>query len=151
MDRKNIDLLIRNLAFDNNPQDLKNAMSQLVNLKNDELKMLILPGVEKKTWDNAALVLKQVGYPRIKSVVFHLLDWLQDVNWPGAYTILDLLSTVDKKFLIHEIEKKISAESINDDDMWLGGIKMLSKKNNFKKDDFITKDIFEKIYSVDWC
>lgn len=155
MEKDEICFLIKNLALGNKLQNQKSAMSQLTNLKNDEIRLLILPGSDKKSWKNAALVLKQIGYPRIKPVVFDLLDWLQDINWPGSHTIIDLLSTVDKSVLVNEIEKKLDIEVIDDvpirkDDMWLGAFFLLIKKMNLKEKDFNNKDKFDLINSSDY-
>ncbi|MDF2882901.1 MAG: hypothetical protein K0R54_3458 [Clostridiaceae bacterium] len=77
------------------PQYLQDyAISKLVNLEESKLHLLLQP-MSKSHWRNAAVVLKKIGYPRVKSILPGLLEWIQDMNWPGTEEIVDLLSTID--------------------------------------------------------
>lgn len=94
MDNIEIEEYIRNLNSDA-PQYLQDyAISQLIHLEDSKLQLLIQP-ISKSYWKNAALVLKEMGYPRVKSIIPELLEWIKDMNWPGAQEIVDLLTTVD--------------------------------------------------------
>lgn len=94
MDNIEIEEYLRNLDIDA-PQYLQDyAISQLVNIEESKLYMLLQP-VSKSYWGNAAIVLKQIGYPRVKSIISGLLEWIQDMNWPGSKEIVELLVTID--------------------------------------------------------
>lgn len=128
----NLDELISNLSCNRNHDKQNISIKQLQKIKDDNLSLLIMPSNRKSTWENAAKVLVHIGYPRIQPIVFELIDWLQDINWPGAIQIIDLLTTVDKKKLVIEIEKKLEIKVVDDvpikeDDMWLCAINMLLK------------------------
>lgn len=94
MDNIEIEEYISNLDI-GAPQYLQDyAISQLVNIEESKLYMLLQPE-SKSYWGNAAIVLKQIGYPRVKSIIPGLLEWIQDMNWPGSKEIVELLVTID--------------------------------------------------------
>lgn len=98
MDNVEIDEYINNLNSEA-PQYLQDyAISKLFDLEESKLHLLIQP-MSKNNWSNAAIVLKQIGYPRVKSIIPELLEWIQDMNWPGAQEIADLLTTIDDEIV----------------------------------------------------
>ena len=42
-----------------------------------------------------------VGFPGIDPILPQLLMWLQDLNWPVAYEVLELLSDADAEIVPH--------------------------------------------------
>ena len=46
----------------------------------------------KNVWDNCAKVLSQKTDKELMPYLTRLLEWLQDLNWPGALIILDRLN-----------------------------------------------------------
>ncbi|MFZ5353886.1 MAG: DUF5071 domain-containing protein [Bacillota bacterium] len=77
--------------------------------------MLVLP-INKKYWDNAAIVLKEIGYPRILNAFPDILEWIADPNWPGYDIIYELVCSIDKDVLTPHIEQEIlKAKDANDD------------------------------------
>lgn len=143
--------LVKKLDWNNPQSDIDHAISSLTTIDDDNIRMLILPELDKNLWANAAVVLKKIGYPRIKHIVPELIEWLQDMNWPGTNTIIELLGTVDTKVLIPHVAEALIKAREDDDDMWLGGIKMLLTQSKIKRDDFIQKDLYDMLDSVDWC
>jgi DNA-binding cell septation regulator SpoVG len=100
MDNIEINEYIKNLDSDK-PQYLQDfAISQLVHLEESQLHLLVRP-ITKWHWRNAAIVLKTIGYPRVKAIIPELLQWIQDMNWPGAEEIVDLLITIDDEIVPH--------------------------------------------------
>ena len=66
------------------PEDVQNnAMDLLKNIDDEKIGMLVQP-IGKPCWENSAIVLKKIEYPRIKQVIPKLLEWLQDMNWSAA-------------------------------------------------------------------
>jgi hypothetical protein len=74
------------------------AVSRLIDIEDVKLHLLLQP-ISKNHWRNAAIVLKEIGYPRVKAIIPELLQWIQDMNWPGAQEIVDLLVTIDDKIV----------------------------------------------------
>lgn len=65
--------------------------------KTGEIKCFIQPTSQKhnkNVWDNCALVLAQKSDAELEPYLPELLEWTQDLNWPGALVITDRL----KKF-----------------------------------------------------
>lgn len=46
--------------------------------------------------DNAQLLVN-LGYPNIKSILFEILTWLQDMNWPVAKIFAPFLATIGRE------------------------------------------------------
>ena len=68
----------------------------------DDLSLLILPcanGKSKAVWDNCARALYELSDDRLEKYLTSLLEWLQDLNWPGALVILDRLKVFSGKKL----------------------------------------------------
>jgi hypothetical protein len=98
MDDIELNEYIKNLNWEV-PQYLQDyAISRLINIEDSKLHLLLQP-ISKGHWKNAAIVLMKIGYPRVKSIIPGLLKWIQDMNWPGAQEIADLLVTIDDKIV----------------------------------------------------
>lgn len=90
----------------------------------DDLSLLILPcanGESKGIWENCARVLYEMSDERLEKYLPSLLEWLQDLNWPGALIILDRLVVFSGKklktpfierfnFLINHDSKRVLIE-----------------------------------------
>lgn len=50
----------------------------------------------KEVWDNCAVVLSERSDEELRPYLQHLFAWLEDMNWPGAYCILDRLKRYKK-------------------------------------------------------
>lgn len=68
------------------------AIEELIKIQDDYVHLLIQPH-DKPYWDNAARVLARMDARRLEYHIPVLLLWLQDMNWPGANTIANLLRT----------------------------------------------------------
>jgi hypothetical protein len=144
MDNIEIEEYIQNLNTDA-PQYLQDyAISQLIGLEDSKLHLLLQP-VSKSYWSNAAIVLKRIGYPRVKSIIPELLEWIQDMNWPGAQEIADLLITVDD-----EIAPYVKKVLKSGDGIWIIWLlsEVASKWNkNLKKQ--IKDELYELSVTLD--
>lgn len=133
--------LINNLSWDM-PEDLqKSAINQLELINENELPLLIQPK-GKECWENAAKVLGKIGYPRVKLIIPELLEWLKDMNWPGSWTIMELLEGIDRDELLPHIESALIKATKEDDDIWISAIKELVERTELTELDFSSHDIF---------
>jgi hypothetical protein len=144
MDNIEIEEYIQNLNTDA-PQYLQDyAISQLIRLEGSKLHLLLQP-VSKSYWSNAAIVLKRIGYPGVKSIIPELLEWIQDMNWPGAQEIADLLITVDDE-IVPYVKKVLKSG----DGIWIIWLlsEVVSKWNkNLKKQ--IKDELYELSVTLD--
>lgn len=45
----------------------------------------------KNVWDNCAIIVSMRTDDELRPYLVELLEWLQDLNWPGAFCILERL------------------------------------------------------------
>lgn len=104
----------------------------------EDLSLLILPfvnGERKDIWENCARALYEIPDDRLEDYLPSLLEWLQDLNWPGALIILDRLkkfsgARMKKPF----IESVTSANSLNNEEglRWLDYLSELLDNEELK-------------------
>lgn len=129
------------------PKDIQEAaINELACLEDDKLHMLLQP-IDKDYWENAAIVLKKIGYPRIKGIIPGLIMWLQDANWPGTDIVIEILSEVDKKELLPHIERALIEAGY--DDTWIYGIKLLVDRMKLTESDFSSSEMY-RILDMEW-
>ena len=51
----------------------------------------LTPKHNKNVWENCAVIIAEKSDEELKPHLVKLLEWLQDMNWPGAFHILDRL------------------------------------------------------------
>jgi hypothetical protein len=112
MDIAEINRLIDDISWGVPDNVRQAAMHRLVSIDDDQISMLILPR-EKSYWESAAKVLRNIGYPRVRQVLPEILEWLQDLNWPGATEVAELLLTIGRPVVpyVREVLK-------GSDEMW---------------------------------
>lgn len=80
----------------------------------NDLSLLIQPPAEPSVWENCARVLSKKTDDELSHYLVKLLEWLQDLNWPGALIILDRLKNFSGEELKEPfIDCVIYASSLN--------------------------------------
>lgn len=98
----------------------------------------------KNVWENCALVIYEKSDELLQPYLFDLLNWLQDLNWPGAFIIVDRLKKFQNyKMLAFAICEKVKEAKILDDSLWLFGISQLLEQENLLE--FLTGDILSTL------
>ncbi len=64
-----------------------------------------------------------IGYPRSHKIIPGLMAWLQDMNWPGAEIVMEILESIDRKTLIPYIEDSLEKAADDDDLLWITAIR----------------------------
>ncbi|WP_254848748.1 DUF5071 domain-containing protein [Paenibacillus odorifer] len=82
--------LIKKLSWHTREEEKEDAINKLQYIKDEALHLLVQP-ISKDYWDGAAETVIRLGYPRVKSILPGLLEWIQDLNWPGAGEIAGFL------------------------------------------------------------
>ncbi|KMY54356.1 hypothetical protein AC623_10795 [Bacillus sp. FJAT-27231] len=127
---KSIEELIRDLSW-NHSQEVQNmAIEKLSNLSGKDVILIAKHSdvCSKECWQNASVVLKQIGYPKNQEALPYLMDWFQDDNWSGVSTITELLKEIDPIVLKPHIEKAmLRVKEENDEDWALGILKFLDE------------------------
>lgn len=66
--------------------------------KVEDIRVFLQPCGEKynkNVWDNCAKVLSSKTDRELDPYLTELLEWLQDMNWPGAFCVLDRLNAYE--------------------------------------------------------
>lgn len=74
----------------------------------------LTPEHNKNVWEGCAAIIAEKSDENLKPYLVDLLGWLQDMNWPGAFCILNRLQRYADNDSIHDainicIEKQRSA------------------------------------------
>ena len=86
----------------------------------------LTPRYNKNVWENCAVIIAEKGDEKLKPYLDELLEWLQDMNWPGAFCILERLQRYSDNNSIHSainicVEK---AKGCNDE-VWEDNLHLL--------------------------
>lgn len=138
MNHNQIDIL-KNLSWDSTAEQKKSGF--IAALQENEHKYLLQPIDYPSSWDNAAIVFLMLSDEEIEPYLFNLLEWIQDINWPGATWILDRLQRVSAEFLVRPLESAAKMASNNNDEIWLGAISILIANPHMNK--LLNADIFK--------
>lgn len=88
----------------------------------------------KNIWENCAIILSEKEDELLTPYLFRLLDWLQDLNWPGACIILERLQSYrDYEMLSMAIEDRIVVANALEEEVWLSNLAELLICDEVKK------------------
>lgn len=125
------------------PQEIQDdAIKSLLNIDDRNLKSLAQPG-DKSCWENAAIVLEKIGFPRIKPIIPDLMRWLQDINWPGALRVFEIIKNIEVTILIPYIEASLIEAEGEEDYTWISWINMLVEELNINWNMFSDLKVYE--------
>ncbi len=138
--------LIANLSGPKEVREL--AKKELVNINENDLVLLAQQSelCHKGCWESAAEVLNQIGFPRIKSVLPYLMEWFQDINWPGVGTIVKTLRTTNPIELIPYIEDAAKRSIAENDDCWAFGLVSLVRELDSLH--LVDKELYNKLLQL---
>lgn len=100
----------------------------------------------KNVWDNCAKILSKRTDDELSPYLVELLEWLQDLNWPGALVILDRLKVFSgEKLKKPFIDLFTYAVDLNNEEglMWLDYLSELLDNEQLKAE--LPKEIIEKL------
>lgn len=73
----------------------------------------------KNVWDNCAMIVTEKTDPELEPFLKALLEWTQDLNWPGALMILNRLKVFSNSQALEETVEQCLAEArAQNDDVW---------------------------------
>lgn len=96
------------------------AAKQIKNLFPFIQPIVVPPEESKLVWEPCAKVIAMRSDEELLPFMFMLLEWLQDLNWPGAITIYNRLTQIP--FSSIEFAYRITCKKAKqmNDDSWLG-------------------------------
>ena len=85
----------------------------------------------KSTWENCAMVLSAKTDIELKPYLVDLMEWLQDMNWPGAFCILARLQKYsDEKSFSFYLDCCLKQAKALNDDVWEANLLSLCNQAN---------------------
>lgn len=127
----NIDYIMELLDWNNDAEQQQEGIRLAREVKC--LNAFLQPGApySKRVWENCAKILAERTDEELSWHLLSLLEWLQDMNWPGAFCILDRLKEFekDKRF---DCMLKISRKKARllQDEVWEENLRMLDESAN---------------------
>ena len=83
----------------------------------------------KNVWDNCAKVLSQKTDKELMPYLENLLEWLQDLNWPGALIILDRLNHYrDSVAFDPPYNECMKRAVLLEDEIWEENLKLIKRE-----------------------
>jgi hypothetical protein len=67
-------------------------------------------------------VLKNIGFLRNKAALPYLMEWFQDINFPGIPTVIELLKDIEIAAIIPNIEMAAQRAISEKDSEWCYGL-----------------------------
>ncbi len=97
-----------------------------------EIDVFIMPMFalyNKNIWENCAKIIVERSDDEISKYLPNLLEWLQDLNWPGALLILNRLNSYNKNDLLVQYIYAVSTAKTHhkDEQEWLYNLTGLLK------------------------
>lgn len=144
-----IDELISKLSWDL-PDKIQEDAFQKLNSMYSELLLKLIQPQDKSCWENAAKLLMAISCPTNEIVVSKLLEWLKDMNWPGATTIRELLGTVNAKILFPHIKKALKKAADCHDYVWIAWLKELLEYFDLLESNLIDQETSNLLALSEW-
>ncbi len=93
--------------------------------EDDNLEYWIQPDHYKYSWENCAKVVISKNDQVLSKHLIKILEWLKDINWPGALSILERLKQFESELLKKDLEKTILIANKQHDIEWLSSLSEL--------------------------
>lgn len=72
----------------------------------------------KKVWENCAEILCEKSDDELSNYYFRLLEWLQDMNWPGAICVYSRLVKCQYEYFDNILDRTIFDSKLLNDNIW---------------------------------
>lgn len=106
MAEKDIEKIYKMLNWEN-PPSIRLEGARLAREVHD-LSLLIQPPAPPSVWEYCAEILSEKSDVELEPYLDKLLEWLQDINWPGAFTIANRLKIFSGEKLKQSLENAIA-------------------------------------------
>lgn len=96
------------------------------------INVFLQPGLPygKSVWNNCAKILSERTNEELSPYLIDLMEWLQDMNWPGAFCILDRLKKmVNEPLYQHSYNICLKCAKALEDETWENNLGMIEKDN----------------------
>lgn len=115
--------ILKDLSWNSTADQIKSGF--IAALQETDHQYLLQPTDHFDSWENASILFLILGDEEIKPYLADLLNWLQDLNWPGAQRILDRLQRISSELLAKPLELAAKSAAESKDETWLSNISIL--------------------------
>lgn len=126
-----IDYIMSLLDWNKSITDQEKGIKMAENVEN--VNVFLQPcnkNYNKNVWDNCAKILSERTDEELSPYLVELLEWLQDLNWPGAFCILERLQKyTDKSSYNRALNTCLKYAQAVEDDVWESNLRMLKACN----------------------
>lgn len=126
-----IDYIMSLLDWNKSITDQEKGIKMAENVEN--VNVFLQPcnkNYNKNVWDNCAKILSERTDEELSPYLVELLEWLQDLNWPGAFCILERLQKYrDKSSYDRAFNTCLKYARAVNDDVWESNLRMLKKSS----------------------
>ena len=127
----NIDYIMDLLDWNNSIEKQEQGIALAKDVKC--INVFLQPGSRyygKNVWDNCAKILSARSNEELSPYMIELMEWLQDMNWPGAFCIFDRLKEmVNEQLFQYSYTICLKCARALDDETWESNLKMLNEAN----------------------
>lgn len=127
----NIDYIMELLDWNNSIEKQEQGIKLAQNVKC--INVFLQPGSHyygKNVWDNCAKILSARSNEELSPYLIELMEWLQDMNWPGAFCILNRLKGMANEQLFqYSYTICLKYAQALGDDVWEGNLRMIKADN----------------------
>ena len=95
------------------------------------LSVFMQPVEYKWSWENCAKVICEKTDKEINNYKYEMLEWLQDLNWPGAFLIMERLEKMNPQLLLNATIYAVKQALLLKDNEWLTYMSYLLKNKKF--------------------
>lgn len=78
----------------------------------------LTPKRSKSIWENCAIIIADKDDLMLEPYLTEMFEWLQDMNWPGAFLIWERLGRMSKESLQFAYEASLEKAIQTDDECW---------------------------------
>ncbi|MCL2860497.1 MAG: DUF5071 domain-containing protein [Oscillospiraceae bacterium] len=90
-------------------------------------------GRSKRVWENCAKILVDKTDTVLSPYLTQLLEWLQDLTWPGTLTIIERLKKFSEtEMLSFSVKESVKIANATDNHMWLKNLSKLLDNEKLK-------------------
>ena len=127
----NIDYIMDLLDWNNSIEKQEQGIKLAKNVKC--INVFLQPGSRcygKNVWGNCAKILSARSNEELSPYLIELMEWLQDMNWPGAFCILNRLKEmVNEQLFQYSYTICLNCAQALDDEVWESNLRMLKADN----------------------
>ena len=151
---KEIDVIMGMLDWNNSAEEQAAGLAQAAQVEN--FQVFLQPCTEhynKNVWDNCAKALAMRSDAELDACLENLLAWLRDMNWPGAFLILERLQAFQNSAALHRaIAGSLLCAQALGDEVWEENLRKLQNcENTISTQDERRPHMREVDLELDFC